>query len=51
MEISNRKLSRLFSPSTLRKLVDDSSHSFIDQIKQESDSFIVNGEFFDQAYA
>lgn len=51
MEISNRKLSRLFSPSTLRKLVDDSSHSFIDQIKQESDSSIVNGEFFDQAYA
>lgn len=50
MEISNSKLGRIFSPSTLRKLIDDPASSFITRLKQTEPTPILNGELFDKAY-
>ena len=51
MEISNSKLGQLFSPSTLRKLIDDPTMPFITRLKQTQSAPIPNKKLFDEAYA
>ncbi|MDG3063066.1 sce7726 family protein [Lacticaseibacillus casei] len=51
MEISNSKLGQLFSPSTLRKLIDDPTMPFITRLKQTQNAPIPNKKLFDEAYA
>lgn len=50
MEISNGQLSRLFSPSTLRKFINEPTLPFIMQLKQKETTSISTGELFDRAY-